>query len=453
MKNSLEEKTLAVRSSKALQVRELPLAQLRPDPKNPRAHSDKQVRQIANSVAAFGFNVPILIDKDLRVIAGHGRILAAKLLNLAEVPTICLEHLSEMQRRAFMVADNRLTENATWDAELLGEQLKILAEAELDFSLEIIGFEMAEIDLLIDGLECAEDADAADALPEASSGTEVTQPGDVWLLGKHRVFCGDALHPDSYTSLMQGRMAAAVFTDPPYNVPIDGHASGLGKTHHREFAMAAGEMSSEEFTSFLSNSLGHAAEHSSQGSIHYVAMDWRHMSELLAAGRVVYSELKNVCVWVKDNGGMGSFYRSQHELIFVFKHGTESHCNNIQLGQFGRYRTNVWNYPGANSLSRTSPEGNLLSLHPTVKPVALVGDALLDSTARGEIVLDPFLGSGTTVIAAERTGRICYGLELDPQYVDTIVRRWQSFTGMEALHEESGRSFSQIETENSDEQE
>jgi DNA modification methylase len=436
-----------------LKVRELPLAQLRPDPKNPRAHSDKQVRQIANSVAAFGFNVPILIDKDLRVIAGHGRILAAKLLNLAEVPTICLEHLSEMQRRAFMVADNRLTENATWDAELLGEQLKILAEAELDFSLEIIGFETAEIDLYIEGLETVDDEDAADALPETSNGIQVTRQGDTWLLGKHRVACGDALHPDSYTSLMQGRLAAAVFTDPPYNVPIDGHATGLGKARHREFAMAAGEMSEEEFTRFLTSALRNAAQHSCDGSIHYVAMDWRHMTELLAAGRIVYSELKNLCIWAKDNAGMGSFYRSQHELIFVFKRGTESHRNNVQLGQFGRYRTNVWNYPGANSFSRSSPEGNLLSLHPTVKPVALVADALLDSTARGEIVLDPFLGSGTTVIAAERTGRICYGLELDPQYVDIIVRRWQSFTGKEALHEESARSFSQIETENSDEQE
>jgi DNA modification methylase len=449
MKKSLEERKVAVRSSKALHVRELPLGKLRPDPKNPRAHGDKQVRQIANSIEAFGFNVPILIDRHMQVIAGHGRVLASKLLGLTEVPTICLEHLTEAQRRAFMIADNRLTENSTWDARLLGEQLKILSEAELDFSLEITGFEMAEIDLYIDGLESGDDEDAADALPETSNGIQVTRQGDTWLLGKHRVACGDALHPDSYTSLLQGRLAAAVFTDPPYNVPIDGHATGLGKARHREFAMAAGEMSSEEFTSFLSNSLSHAAEHSSQGSIHYVAMDWRHMSELLAAGRVVYSELKNLCVWTKDNGGMGSFYRSQHELIFVFKHGTEPHRNNVQLGQFGRYRTNVWNYPGANSFSRTSPEGNLLALHPTVKPVALVADALLDSTARSEIVLDPFLGSGTTVIAAERTGRICYGLELDPQYVDTIVRRWQTFTSKEAVDEQSGRSFNDLETENS----
>ena len=452
MKEVLGRRRVASDACKTLQIRELPLGDLRLDPKNPRAHSDKQVRQIANSIEAFGFNVPILIDRQLQVIAGHGRVLASKLLGLAEVPTICLEHLTETQRRAFMIADNRLTENSTWDERLLGEQLKILSEAELDFSLEITGFEMAEIDLYIEGLESADEGDAADALPQASSSIHVSRPGDVWLLGKHRVFCGDSLHPESYFSLMQGVLAAAIFTDPPYNVPIDGHVSGLGKAQHREFAMAAGEMSSEEFTQFLSKALGHAAEHSVEGSIHYVAMDWRHMTELLAAGREVYSELKNLCVWAKDNAGMGSFYRSQHELIFVFKHGTESHRNNVQLGQFGRYRTNVWNYPGANSFSRCSPEGNLLSLHPTVKPVALIADALLDSTARSQIVLDPFLGSGTTIIAAERTGRICYGLELDPQYVDIIVRRWQAFTGKEGLHDRSGKSFNHIEMENSNEQ-
>jgi DNA modification methylase len=408
------------------------------------------VRQIANSIEAFGFNVPILIDKDMHVMAGHGRIQAAKLLGLTEVPTICLEHLTEMQRRAFMVADNRLTENSAWDERLLGEQFKILSDAELDFSLEIMGFEMAEIDLYIDGLDSSGDDAATDALPETSSSVQVSLPNDLWLLGKHRVFCGDALRPESYSSLMRGRTATAVFTAPPYNIRIDGHATGLGKVRHREFAMATGEMSSEEFARFLATALGNARAHSADGSIHYIAMDWRHMTELLTAGREVYSELKNLCVWAKDNAGMGSFYRSQHELVFVFKHGTQPHRNNVQLGQFGRYRTNVWNYPGANSFSRTSQEGNLLSLHPTVKPVALVADALLDATARGEIVLDPFLGSGTAVMAPERTGRICYGLELDPQYVDTIVRRWQTFTGKDAHHEQSGRSFNDVEAEVTD---
>ncbi|HEX4022166.1 MAG TPA: DNA methyltransferase [Acidobacteriaceae bacterium] len=423
------------------------LTSLKPNPRNPRIHSEKQVRQIAQSIRTFGFNVPILVDRELNVIAGHGRVAAAVLLHMEKVPIIRLEHLSEHQRRAFMIADNRLTENALWDDRVLGEQLKILSEAEIDFSLETTGFEMGEIDIFIEGAsgESEADCDAADLIPEESGSPLVSSIGDCWLLGKHRVVCGNALDPVSYATLMAVKKAAMVFTDPPYNVRIDGHASGLGRTHHADFAMASGEMSAEEFTSFLSRSLGAAASHCVNGSIHYVCMDWRHLGELLAAGKAVYGELKNLCVWAKDNAGMGSLYRSQHELVLVFKHGENSHRNNIQLGAMGRYRTNVWHYPGIGSFGRSTSEGNLLELHPTVKPVALVADAILDCSARGEIVLDPFLGSGTTVIAAERTGRICYGIEIDPPYVDTIVRRWQAFTGKSAEHEASGRSFREIE--------
>jgi DNA modification methylase len=246
---------------------------------------------------------------------------------------------------------------------------------------------------------------------------------------------------------MQGDQATMVFTDPPYNVPIDGHASGLGRIHHREFAMASGEMDPAEFTEFLTRACTLLARHSIDGAIHFVCMDWRHASELLAAGREAYSGLKSVCVWVKHNAGMGSFYRSQHELVFVFKHGRGRHRNNVQLGQYGRHRSNVWSYRGANSFGRPTEEGNLLALHPTVKPVALVADAILDCSARGEVALDAFLGSGTTVIAAERTGRRCYGLEIDPAYVDTIIRRWQAFTGESARHGATGRSFGDLEAE------
>jgi len=238
-----------------------------------------------------------------------------------------------------------------------------------------------------------------------------------------------------------------IFADPPYNVPIDGHATGLGRIQHREFEMASGEMTEREFRNFLSQIFSHLADYSSDGALHYICMDWRHMGEMFAAGRRAYTELKNVCIWVKDNGGMGSFYRSQHELIFVFKNGKGPHRNNIQLGQFGRYRSNVWHYPGVNSFSRKTEEGNLLELHPTVKPVALIADAMLDCTARNDIVLDPFLGSGTTIVAVERTGRICYGIELDPLYVDTAIRRWQSFTGQHAIHTSSGKSFNELEQE------
>ena len=259
--------------------------------------------------------------------------------------------------------------------------------------------------------------------------------------------CGNALDPEVFTALMGEDCAAMVFTDPPYNVPIEGHSSGLGAIHHRPFPMASGEMDKAAFTAFLGRACRNLAAFSAGGSLHYVCMDWRHLDELLTAGGEAYGELKNVCVWIKDNPGMGSLYRSQHELVFVFKQRGGSHRNNVQLGQFGRNRSNVWRYPGANSFARSREEGNLLAFHPTVKPVAMVADAILDCSARGDVVLDGFLGSGTTVIAAERTGRRCYGLELDPGYVDTVVRRWQALTGGSALHAISGRSFDDLARE------
>ena len=420
--------------------------ELKPDPANPRRHSKKQVRQIADSIRVFGFNVPVLIDRDGNVIAGHGRLLAAEQLGWSEVPTLCLDHLTAAQARAFRIADNKLTENAEWDDRLLAQQLKDLSLIGLDFSLELTGFEMAEIDLRILSLDDTPEPadDPADALPAVSPGPAISKLGDAWLLGRHRVVCGNTLDPNAFAALIGAERAAMVFTDPPYNVPIDGHASGLGAIHHRPFPMASGEMDSSEFTTFLRDALRNLAAFSGEGSLHYVCMDWRHVPELLAAGGDAYGAPKNLCVWVKDNAGMGSLYRSQHELIFVFKNGRHRHRNNVQLGQFGRNRSNVWHYPGANSRSRRGEEGNLLALHPTVKPVAMVADAILDCSARGDIVLDGFLGSGTTVIAAERTGRRCCGLELDPAYVDTIVRRWQALTGGSADHAVSGRSFDDL---------
>jgi DNA modification methylase len=425
------------------------IEELKPDPANPRLHSTKQIHQIANSLAAFGFNVPVLVDADLKVIAGHGRLLACRELGIAEVPTLRLDHLTAAQARAFMIADNRLTEIANWDDQLLAEQLKDLSLLGLDFSIEVTGFEMGEIDLRIASLDDVPDRadDPADAVPELSTRPLLTKLGDLWLLGRHCVLCGNALDPAAFAALMGKERAAMVFTDPPYNVPIDGHASGLGAIHHRPFPMAAGEMDKAGFTAFLGQACRNLATFSVDGSLQYVCMDWRHLDELLTAGRNAYGELKNLCVWVKDNAGMGSLYRSQHELVFVFKQGRGSHRNNIELGKFGRNRSNVWRYPGVNSFARCGEEGNLLALHPTVKPVAMAADAMLDCSTRGEIVLDAFLGSGTTVIAAERTGRRCYGLELDPAYLDTIVRRWQMLTGGSARHAVSGRSFDDLADE------
>jgi ParB-like nuclease domain/DNA methylase len=361
-----------------------PLAELKLDPRNPRAHSPKQVRQIARSIEAFGFLVPVLIDVHRKVIAGHGRIMACRLLGWSKVPTICLEHLSEAQAAAFMIADNRLTENSVWDDKLLGEQLKELAILNLDFSIEVTGFDMGEIDLRIERLEAPSEAneDLADDLSTLPAGPAVTRYGDVWQLTEHRVLCGSALDPAAYATLLGTTQANMVFIDPPYNVPIEGNVSGLGVIRHREFAMASGEMTEVEFTTFLTRACSLHARHSVEGSLHYICMDWRHLRELLAAGREVYRELLNLCVWEKDNSGRGSFYRSKHELVLVFKHDRRPHRNNIQLGQYGCNRSNVWHYPGANSFSRSSDEGNLLALHPTVKPVALVADAIADCTAR-----------------------------------------------------------------------
>lgn len=422
-----------------------PIGELKLDPNNPRLHSKKQIHQIARSIATFGFNVPVLVDSRNQVVAGHGRILACKELGWTEVPTIALQHLTEAQAKAFMIADNRLTEIATWDERLLGESLKALSEGGLDFSLEITGFEMAEIDLRIEGLSSQGDVknDPVDELP-ADSGPQVAVPGDLFILGHHRVLCGDALDEANYVSVMNGKRAAAVICDLPYNLAAR-EIGGLGATRHKNFAMASGEMSKAQFTDFLTRACTQFARHSRDGALQYLFMDWRHLPELLAAGGKVYSEFKNLCVWVKTNAGLGSFYRSQHELILVFKHGTQPARNNVQLGRYGRYRSNVWIHEGMNTFSRSTGDGVSLGDHPTIKPTQLIVDMILDSTARGDIVLDGFLGSGTAVIAAERTGRVCHGIELDPAYVDLTVRRFQKFTGDRARHAVSGKLFDELE--------
>jgi DNA modification methylase len=417
--------------------------------RNPRSHSERQIRQLADSIDTFDFVVPVLIDRNGGVLAGHGRVLACQKLGRTEVPVICLDHLTEAQAKALTLADNRLAEMSCWNDRLLAETLKELSEINLDFSIETTGFTMGEIDLRIEGLSATigDGADPADQLPAPTGQLATSKLGDHWHLGRHALLCGSALCAESFHTLLGDKRAHMVFTDPPFNVRIHGHASGKGRIQHREFEMAAGEMDVQEFTSFLTRSCSLAAKHSFEGSLHLVCMDWRHAGELLEAGRLSYTELKNICVWVKDNAGMGSFYRSQHELVFVFKHGSKSHRNNIQLGRYGRNRTNVWHYPCANTFSRQSEEGYLAACHPTVKPAAMVADAILDCTARGEVVMDPFLGSGTTIIAAERVGRCCYGIEIDPLYVDTIIRRWQAFTGDKAIHAVTAKSFDDLAVE------
>jgi DNA modification methylase len=422
----------------------VPIDALRADPRNPRKHSRIQVRAIARSIDAFGFNAPILVDKRNQIVAGHGRYEAAQLLGLDRIPVVNLDHLTEAQARAYMLADNKLAERSSWDDASLALQLKELSELALEFDFEAIGFELPEVDLRIQSLDPEDNADRADEFSNAV-GPAVSRPGDLWLLGKHRVYCGSALDRSAYELLMANEKASAVFTDPPYNVKIDGNVCGSGAVRHREFAMASGEMTREEFIRFLAGPFDLVRAHASPGGIIYACMDWRHMGEMLAAGDAANFELLNLCIWVKTNGGMGSLYRSRHELVFVFRNGAVAHRNNVQLGRFGRNRTNVWNYPGANVFKRNGRKSDL-DLHPTVKPIAMVADAILDSSNLGDVILDPFLGSGTTLLAAERARRRCHGVELDPLYVDTAIMRWERLTQQQARLT-SGQSFADIKSE------
>jgi DNA modification methylase len=350
-----------------------------------------------------------------------------------------VDHLSPAQVRAYVIADNKIAENAGWDRQLLALELKELS-LELDFKVTDLGFETGEVDFLIGELNGAA-PDVADVVPEPDTAKPaVTKPGDLWRMGNHFLYCGDSTLAASYEVLLQGAKAQAVFTDPPYNVAIAGNVSGLGKVKHQDFAMASGEMSQREFTGFLAKVFQQLVTFSQDGSLHYVCMDWRHMGEMIAAGDA-YTELKNLCVWAKTNAGMGAFYRSQHELVFVFKNGTGRHINNVELGRFGRNRSNVWTYAGATSFGQERDEA--LAMHPTVKPVALVADAILDCSERGGIILDAFAGSGSTLVAAERAGRKGYGIELDPIYCDTVVRRMAKVYGITATHALNGQSFPQ----------
>ena len=415
---------------------------LRPWPGNARTHSKKQVKQLAGSIRVFGFTSPVLIDERGTILAGHGRVLAAIELGLESIPCIRLTGLTEPRKRAYILADNKLALNAGWDEGLLALELQGLMQADLGFDLGVTGFSIPEIDSLIEGLAPQEPGDPAeDKLPPPMDGPPKSRLGDVWQLGVHKLVCGDATLPDTFTRLMGGTAATAVFTDPPYNVRIDGHVGGSGKTKHREFAMASGEMSPEQFAEFLRKVFLILIANSQDGSIHYICMDWRHMREMLDAGSV-YTELKNLCVWAKDNGGMGTFYRSRHDLIFVYKNGTAPHINTFELGQHGRYRTNVWEYRGVNTLKTGRMDE--LSLHPTVKPVGMIADAIKDVSKRGDIILDVFGGSGSTLIAAHKTGRRGYLIELDPIYVDTIIRRWQVYAKDDAILVETGQAFDEV---------
>jgi DNA modification methylase len=411
------------------------------DADNPRQHSRKQIKDLADGIREFGFLVPIVIDDNRRVVAGHARTVAARKLGMSDVPAIKVKHLSASQLKAFRLADNKMATNASWDERLLAQELMQLTEINLDFPISLTGFAMAEIDFVIEKQKrkIVEPDD-----PAVWRGPAVCRSGDIWTLGKHRVLCGDSTLGASCERLMQGDLAEMAFVDPPFNVRIEGNVSGKGKVKHRDFAQAAGEMSTEQFRSFLSSACSCLAAHSRDGALIFVCMDWRHSEDMLVVGKEAFSELKNIAVWVKDNPGLGSLYRSGHELVFVFKSGTGPHINNIELGKHGRNRSNVWHYDSATTSARKGQA--VFDLHPTVKPLAMVTDAIMDVSNRGGIVLDCFLGSGTTLLAAEQTGRVFRGIELDPGYVDTAIRRWQIATGKDAVRED-GQTFSHLERE------
>jgi DNA modification methylase len=428
-------------------IEHLQIAALKPNPRNARLHSQKQLHQIAASIREFGFNSIVVIDEGGVILVGHGRVEAAKLAGLTSLPVLRITHLTAQQKVGFSLADNKIALNADWDLEQIKLLLRELSAQELNFDLEVTGFETAEIDLHIDGPTVAVKADRSDAVPEPQN-VAVARLGDLWQLGEHRLICADACDKAAYAELLNGDQARMVFTDPPYNVPIDGHVSGLGGVKHREFRMASGEMTSAEFQQFLNTVFANMTEVSLDGALHFICMDWRHMAEVMSAAQGIYSGMKNLCVWNKNNGGMGSLYRSKHELVFVYKVGNGPHINTIELGKNGRYRTNVWDYAGVNTW-RAGREADL-EMHPTVKPTALVIDAIKDCSRRDDIVLDAFSGSGTTIIAAHKSRRRARAIELDPLYIDVAIRRWQTFTGQAATMAITGETFAEVEERRSD---
>ena len=418
-----------------------PIASLTAYDKNPRHHPEKQIVKLTASISEFGFALPVLVDSERTIIAGHARIEAARQLGVAEVPVLVANDWSKAQVRAYRLADNRLAELATWDNELLAIELSELIEID-EVPIDLLGWETAEIDLILDeNGKSANSSDPADEIPEPPA-LPVSRAGDLWLLGSHRLLCASSLDTVAWQLLMDGRVGAMVFTDAPYNVPVSGHVCGLGKIQHAEFAMASGEMSRSEFTAFLGDAVRQMTGNVRDGAVLDLCMDWRHLPELLSAIEANDLALLNLCVWNKSNGGMGSLYRSKHELVLIAKKGKTPHTNNVELGKHGRYRTNVWDYAGVNSFGKGRMED--LADHPTVKPVALVADAIRDVTRPGEIVLDAFMGSGTTILAAERTKRIAYGIEIEPGYVDVAARRWSAMSNQAAMLAESGETFEEV---------
>lgn len=417
----------------------IPVTDLKAYKRKVKAHPEQQVHQIAWSIQEFGFNNPIVVDNGNVVVAGHGRLAAALQLGVGHVPVIRVAHLTPERVQAYRIADNVLASLVPLDRSVLKVEFQELLSLDLPFDVEITGLKMAEIDIILDGVDDGPHDDPNDTVPDEQP-RAVTRAGSLWHLGPHRLLCGDARDPLNWARLLGGSQGKAVITDAPYNVKVSA-IGGLGATKHREFAFGSGEMCRSEYVTFLAEVHARLAENCVDGALLYSFIDWKHQSELLEAGERIGLTYYHLCIWNKTNAGMGSMYRSKHELVLVFKKGDVAHLNNIQLGRFGRWRANVWDYPGANTFRRGRMEE--LSAHPTPKTVRMLADAMKDCTKRGDLILDAFMGSGSTIMAAERTGRVAAGTEIDPIYCDVTIRRWQKRTGKSAVHAESGLTFSE----------
>jgi hypothetical protein len=428
-----------------LSLRYVAPAELKAPRRALRKYSKVAMERMKRSIRQFGFLIPIVAASDRRIVVGYRRWLAAQELGLKAVPMIEVSHLTDEQLRVFTILDNKLCADGEWDLDELRVEF---AELSLltDLTIEDTGFTTAEIDTLSITPALPEQAQPEDQLPDICE-FAVTRAGYMWKLGEHRLVCGSSLEQETFDRLLGTERAQMIFSDAPFNLAAK-TIGGRGQHQHGDFAMAAGEMAPADFSNFLSRSFHLVSKFSVDGAIHFQCMDWRHMREMLEAGHSAYSELKNLVVWRKHSAGMGSFYRSQHELLFVWKSGTAPHINNFGLGETGRHRSNVWDYRGNAGFHQERTDE--LACHATVKPWSLVADAIRDCSTRGAIIVDPFGGSGTTLVAAERTGRRARLIELDPLYCDVTVRRWQNLTGQDATLLATGQTFEELDEEASD---
>lgn len=428
------------------QIEHIPIELVRPYPLNARTHDERNISVIMASMRQFKFRNPILIDADNMVVAGHGRLEAAKRLGMKAIPALRITDLTSDELRAYRIADNRSAELAGWDDQIIAIELQHLSKIDVAFSVELTGFSHAEVDVRIDNAATSVNGDgdeAADEIPELQE-LPISRPGDLFVMGPHRLLCGSALDSSCYERLLNDEKAILICQDPPWNIAVK-DISGSGSKKHREFIMASGEMTDSEFRNFILTELQCNLAFAAPGAVFQVFIDWRGVEKVITAGVSLGLEHFGICIWNKGHGSFGSPWRSAHEMIVCFRVPGAPIKDRVKMGHYGRVRNNVWTVPGMGSFGKGRKEA--LEAHPTSKPIQILTEAIRDVTDRGDIVVDGFSGSGSCLIAAHKTGRVFRGLELDPLYVDTIVRRWQKYTDEEAILEGDGRTFAELEEE------